>query len=119
SKSGSEIGQTVRLDFNRDAAPAAHRQRYDLVINHGTTERVLNQLNAFQLIHDLTRVGGLILHVLTFRGDYHAGFFKAQPELLRALARSNGYEIAGWWLLSDAGPAVVLPWVDDVINYLR
>lgn len=116
---GSDQGQSIRLDLNHDAVPADHRQRYDLVVNLGTTARVLNQLNAFQLIHDLARVGGLMLHVLSFRGAYYPGFFNIQPEMLRALARSNGYEIAGWWLLSTSGPAVVLPWVDDTINYLK
>jgi hypothetical protein len=116
---GNEADQILRLDLNRDAVPAAHRQRYDLVLNHGTTARVLNQLNAFQLIHDLTRIGGLMLHVLSFRGAYSPAFFNIQPEMLRALARSNGYEIAGWWLLSRSGPAAVLPWVDDTIDYLK
>jgi hypothetical protein len=29
-------------------------------MNCGTTEHVLNQLNAFRLIHDATAVGGLM-----------------------------------------------------------
>jgi hypothetical protein len=111
--------QTIRLDLNRDAVPATQRQHYDLVLNFGRTAQVLNQLNAFQMIHDLTRVGGLMLHVLSFRGAYYPGFFNIQPEMLRALARSNGYEIAGWWLLSRSAPTTVLPWVDDTINYLK
>jgi hypothetical protein len=51
---------TLRIDLNVDSLPFWHRRRYALVMNCGTTEHVLNQLNAFRLIHDATAVGGLM-----------------------------------------------------------
>src|ERR1700749_4780572 len=53
---------SIPLDLNYDDVPSELRLSFDLVTNLGTTEHVANQLNAFKVIHDLTRVGGVMFH---------------------------------------------------------
>jgi hypothetical protein len=45
---------SITLDMNFDPAPAEYRGKYGLTTNHGTTEHVFNQYNAFKMIHDFT-----------------------------------------------------------------
>src|SRR5215510_10447597 len=57
---------SLTLDINFDAVPPDRRGKYGLTTNHGTTEHLLNQYNAFKMIHDFTAPGGLMLHALPF-----------------------------------------------------
>ncbi|HWB48005.1 MAG TPA: hypothetical protein VG651_02770 [Stellaceae bacterium] len=82
---------SIPLDLNYDAAPAGHRARYDLVTNFGTTEHVANQLNAFAVIHDLTRHGGVIIHELPVHGSFNHGLINYNFKFFWLLARSNHY----------------------------
>lgn len=52
----------IPLDLNTDQVPEPLRRQFDLVINTGTTEHVANQAQAFRIIHDLTRKGGVMFH---------------------------------------------------------
>lgn len=85
--------KTELFDLNTDVLPEQHRNRYDLVLNFGTTEHVLGQYNAFKIIHEATAVGGVICHDLPMAGHLDHGFFNYNPMLLIALAEANGYEI--------------------------
>jgi hypothetical protein len=65
--------------------PPASRGKYGLTTNHGTTERVLDQRNAFKMIQDFTRA-------LPFTVHLEHGFFNYQSNLSEALARYNSYQ---------------------------
>jgi hypothetical protein len=82
---------SIPLDLNFDQVPDEHLHRYDLVTNLGTTEHIANQLNAFKVMHDLTKVGGIMLHRLPAQGMINHGFFAYQPRFFWMLARSNAY----------------------------
>jgi SAM-dependent methyltransferase len=82
---------TVKLDLNFDSIPDGHKGQYDLVTNLGTTEHVLNQLNAFKAMHDLCRPGGLMIHDLPAGGYLTHGFFLYSPKLFWQLAKANNY----------------------------
>jgi hypothetical protein len=73
--------------------PDRLRGRFQLVTNFGTTEHVVNQLNAFKIVHDLTAVGGIMMHELPAQGTLNHGFFAYQPKFFERLARVNGYEV--------------------------
>jgi len=88
---------SIALDLNYDAAPADTVGRYDLVTNFGTTEHVANQLNAFKIIHDLTALGGVMVHNLPAQGMANHGLVNYNPKFFWMLARSNGYN----WLHFD------------------
>jgi hypothetical protein len=82
----------LELDLNFDDAPPQHRGRYDLVTNFGSTEHVANQMNAFKVIHDLTAVGGVMMHHVPCQGMFNHGFVSYHPKFFSLLAQSNRYQ---------------------------
>jgi cyclopropane fatty-acyl-phospholipid synthase-like methyltransferase len=56
------------LDLNHDIVPEDWRSRFDLLINAGTTEHVVNHDNAFRVMHDLVKVGGFMIHEVPVAG---------------------------------------------------
>ena len=94
---------SIPVDLNYDDVPQDARGKYHLVTNFGTTEHVANQLNAFKVIHDLTAVGGIMLHNLPSQGMLNHGLVNYNPKFFWMLARSNGYK----WLYFDYLSAAV------------
>lgn len=84
---------SIPLDLNHDRAPRRSVGKYDLVTNFGTTEHVANQLNAFEIIHDLTALDGLMIHSLPMQGMLNHGLVNYNPKFFWMLARSNGYRV--------------------------
>ena len=84
---------TVRFDLNTDSVGDAHRHRYDLVTNFGTTEHVFNQLNAFRVMHDLTKEGGHMWHSVPLSGMVDHSLFSYHPKFFHHLAKNNFYDI--------------------------
>jgi hypothetical protein len=87
----------VPLDLNYDSIPRDWREGFDLVTNYGTTEHVCNQLNAFKVIHDLTAVGGVMIHAVPAQGMTCHGLVNYNMKFFWTLARSNGYR----WLYGN------------------
>jgi hypothetical protein len=83
---------SLPLDLNFDSVPPDAMGQYNLVTNFGTTEHVANQLNAFKMIHDLTAVGGLMIHEVPFQGMFNHGLVNYNCKFFWMLARSNGYK---------------------------
>lgn len=92
-------GATTLLDLNRDPVPDNLRGGFDLVINAGTTEHLANQENAFRVIHDLTRRGGIMYHEVPAGGLIDHGFFAYQPLFFKMMAHQNDYEILTFKLM--------------------
>ena len=79
------------MDLNRDLAAAYdYDETFSLVTNNGTGEHVFNQDAIYRNVHQLTQVGGLMLHVMPFYEFVNHGFFAIQPNLYPALAQANG-----------------------------
>ena len=110
---------SITLDLNFDPVPAEHRGKYCLVTNHGTTEHILNQLNCFKVIHDLTRPGGLMMHGLPFTVHLEHGFFNYQPNFFTALARYNSYRTLGVWVAVDWTLKSFIPWEPRLLEFLK
>lgn len=85
--------RTTILDLNHDAAPPEFAGRFDLALNFGTTEHLLNQYNAFKVMHDSTKVGGYIVHSLPCVGYSNHGYFTYTPRCMFDLAGYNEYEV--------------------------
>jgi Methyltransferase domain len=82
---------SIALDLNFDALPEPLRGKFNLVTNFGTTEHVLNQFNAFKIIHELAAPGAIMLHELPASGLINHGFFGYQPSFFTRLASANEY----------------------------
>jgi hypothetical protein len=81
---------SIALDLNFDTIPETLAGKFNLVTNFGTTEHVINQFNAFKIIHDLAAPGAVILHELPTYILNH-GFFGYQPSFFTRLASANEY----------------------------
>lgn len=85
--------KTDLLDLNFDRLPPEHANRYDVVINFGTTEHIFNQWNSFEIMHDATKVGGVMYHQLPMSAYLDHGYYCYTPLFFKELAEANGYEI--------------------------
>jgi hypothetical protein len=65
----AEAPHRIPIDLNTDSVPPQYMASSDLTTNFGTTEHILNQLNCFRFVHDITKVGGLMWHILPL-SDY-------------------------------------------------
>jgi hypothetical protein len=108
----------LTLDINFDPVPPAYRGKYGLTTNHGTTEHVLNQYNAFKMMHDFTAPRGYMLHALPFTVHLEHGFFNYQPNLFDALAHFNSYKTLGVWIGPDWTLSSLVPWEPRLLDYL-
>lgn len=106
------------FDLNLDDVREEDRGSFCLCINGGTTEHLIDQSNAFRVIHDLTRPGGLMVHTVPFLASVDHGFFNYNPNFFWALARFNSYEVLGLWV-QPVGCASLIPWNDDLKKFLR
>jgi hypothetical protein len=84
---------TTILDLNHDYVPMSDRATFDLVLNCGTTEHIVNQYNCLKIIHDATKVGGVMYHAVPMTGYLNHGYFTYTPVLFCDLARANEYQI--------------------------
>lgn len=111
------VGSIV-LDLNFDPVPQAHKGKYGLVTNHGTSEHILNQYNVFKAMHDFAHPGGLFVHAVPFTVHLEHGFFNYQPNFFEALARYNSYETLGLWVGPDWQLASFIPWDPMLLDFL-
>lgn len=88
---------SVVCDLNVDELPASEHGKYTLTMNGGTGEHVFNQYNFFRQVHNVTRVGGLMFHIVPFHLAQFHGFFQYSPVLFHSLAQYNGYDVLGLW----------------------
>ena len=110
------VGSVV-MDLNFDAVPAAHKGKYGLVTNFGTSEHILNQYNVFKTMHEFARPGSLFVHAVPFTVHLEHGFFNYQPNFFEALARYNSYETLGVWVGPDWQLASLIPWDPILLDY--
>lgn len=89
---------TLGWDLNDATCPDDFKGRFTLVTNHGTTEHLIGQHNAFRLMHDLTAVGGFMMHTLPCTGAVNHGFFRYSPLFFQCLAVANSYETVHFYL---------------------
>ena len=79
-----------KCDFNN---PPRGTGDFDVVTNFGTSEHIFNQSAMMRFMHELTRVGGVMFHVVPVAGGRDHGFFNYHPCFFWDLARANNYEV--------------------------
>ncbi|HJZ54948.1 MAG TPA: methyltransferase domain-containing protein [Gemmataceae bacterium] len=92
-----------RFDLNVHRVAESHRGTFDLVLNFGTTEHLVNQFNAFRVMHDAVRPGGFIFSQVPSTGFLSHGYFCYTPLMFRELAAANGYELVELWFTGPMG----------------
>lgn len=109
----------VTLDLNRAAVGDDLRGKFDLVVNVGTTEHIANQDNAFRIIHDLVRPGGVMLHQLPAQGMMGHGLINYSPKFFWHLCRENGYEVLSLVVAAGEPSRVPQAVIDSNIQFGR
>lgn len=94
--------RTRILDLNHAPLPVEFQHEFDLVLNFGTTEHVLNQLNCFKVIHDAAKAGGYMFHSLPAVGFLDHGYLTYTGRCFFDVAGNNEYEIADLWFEETA-----------------
>jgi hypothetical protein len=85
---------SLMMDLNEDLRTQYNfTTQYDLVTNSGTGEHLFNQYAVFKNMHDLTKVGGIMLHNMPFVNWVNHAFYSFHPVLYADVAVANGYEI--------------------------
>jgi hypothetical protein len=99
----------IPLDLNFDDVPEEHMRKYQLVTNFGTTEHVANQIQAMKIVHDLTALGGLMMHTVPAWGYANHGMINYHPKFFLNLARSCRYHICDMRFVDSTSEDVPLP----------
>ncbi len=81
---------------------------FDVVLNFGTTEHLMNQYNAYKVMHEAVKVGGLLFHQVPSTGYINHGYFCYNALMFQELAQANGYEIVDLWFYGPCGAGNVL-----------
>lgn len=80
-----------QFDLNTDLVSEQLAGTFDLVLNFGTTEHVLNQYNAFKALHDFTKPGGLIYSYFIRAGQMSHGLLHYSDRFVDLLCAANYY----------------------------
>ena len=83
---GTPDAKQINLNYPVDLG-----EQFDIVMNNGTGEHVFNVFQFFRSTHEFTRPGGLMLHVMPFRGWLEHGFYSFNPTFFWDLAAANDY----------------------------
>lgn len=83
---------SIPLDLNSDRVPDELRGSFDLVVNAGTSEHIVNQDNCFRVMHDLVRKGGVIYHEVPACLFGH-GLINYSPKFFLQVLRQNDYDV--------------------------
>lgn len=89
--------KTHIMDLNFQRLPKKMVGKYDCVINAGTSEHILNQLNTFAAVHQATKEGGLMVHMLPSVGFVDHGYFCYTSKFFYELAARNRYDVVDIW----------------------
>ena len=104
------------MDLNKDLKEFYnYEEKFDLVTNIGVSEHLFDQAQFLKNAHELTKVGGIMLHMLPFTGFINHGFFNYEPRLFEDLAEANGYEVLRIFV-SDTENAIINLQVQTEIN---
>lgn len=108
--------KTTKFDLNRDSLPQNFSGYFDLVLNFGTTEHVINQANSFSVIHDAVKHNGYIYHQLPAGGFFNHCYFLYTGRFFFDLAGYNEYEVFAAWL-DQGNPSDIMSAVRDYATY--
>ncbi len=100
----NDLYGSLVMDLNKDlAATYGYHRTFSLCTNNGTGEHVFNQDAIFRNVHALTKVGGVMIHVMPFIEYVNHGFYSFHPNLYYAVAQANGYRLLALGVGSRTG----------------
>ena len=109
-ENNEDISSNLIMDFNFDNLDQKYCNKYNIVTNFGTSEHLINQLNFFKIMHELTKVNGYMIHEVPCMFGLNHGMFKYEPKFFTDLARSNAYEVIDLKLVADPPSLKIYNW---------
>jgi hypothetical protein len=83
--------QPTLLHNLNEPLPSEHWNRYDLVLDSGTSEHCFDVKTVFSNAAQAVKVGGFICHILPMSGWVDHGFFCFSPVSIKTFYESNGF----------------------------
>lgn len=84
---------TEAFDLNIQRLPEAKRNHFDIFLNFGTTKHLINQLSAFEVMHDAMQLADISYHQLPSVGWIDHGYFNYSGLFIDDLVKANDYEV--------------------------
>lgn len=84
---------TILHDLNRADPPEGLLDRFDVVLDRGTSQHVFHTPNLLSSLVRMTKVGGRIIHFVPSSNHIDHGFFMYSPTLFYDYYTANGLEI--------------------------
>lgn len=109
--------KTTIIDLNKESLPEDLHGQFDLVLNFGTTEHIINQLNCFRVMHEAANKDGHIFHQLPAFGFSNHGYFTYTGRFFFDLAGYNQYLIKDFEIGMPHGQNNVFQSVKDYATH--
>ena len=95
------------FDLNEDIQKKYnYKKQFDLTTNHGNSEHVFNQYMFFKNMHNMTKKGGLMMHVLPLKMDFSHCFYHYTTSFFRDLIIANNYKSVDKLVYQDNLPPI-------------
>ena len=104
-----ERGCERLCDLNKPDELRYASKFYDIVLDVGTAEHVMNVFNAMMNMASMVKLGGYIIHENPHSGWGNHGFYSLHPTLFHDFYTSNGFEIVDCALVSRSGETAQVP----------
>jgi SAM-dependent methyltransferase len=103
-------GAEIVHDLNRPAPEALH-DRFDLIVDGGTTEHVFDVRQALTNIARMLKIGGRVIHISPANNWVNHGFYQFSPTLFYDYYGGNGFvDLRGYIAEHDLYLAGSRPW---------
>jgi hypothetical protein len=86
-------GADIVFDLNSDSLPENLHNRFDMIIDGGTTEHVFHVPNLLRSVSRMLKPGGRIVHLLPSSNYMDHGFYMFSPTLFYDYYSANNFEI--------------------------
>ena len=86
-------GADITFDLNSDSLPEELYNRFDMIIDGGTTEHVFHVPNLLRSVSLMLKPGGRIVHLLPSSNYMDHGFYMFSPTLFYDYYSANKFEI--------------------------
>lgn len=83
----------IIFDLNSRDVPIELKNRFDYILDGGTTEHVFDYPQALKNIAAMLKVGGKIFHYIPTYGWTNHGYYSLSPSLLDDFYRANGFHV--------------------------
>jgi hypothetical protein len=95
--------KTEIFDLNSDDLPEKYHGFFDIVMNCGTLEHVINQYNSLKIIHQSLKKDGIWFDQPPSIGFINHGYFNYNPLFYQDLVEANSYGLVEIWYSAAQG----------------